>query len=376
MADQGPPSYAGDSSNSLLPPLHVRSRRVTFTGAAGQQLVGTLDSLLDDKSGGAPTGRNCALLCHGMLHHRDGFFFPALTRGLLQHCSSTVQHVFRFDFSGHGGDSAGLFEYGGYERMIGEIESAVAFLQRSESQESTDSAGAVGLGLNVSLLLGHSMGANCVLMHASRHASESSSSSSSIPLVVAVAPRFDMLVDERFSKADLLRLLRDGVMDWKMPKGRPPIAITIDTYQQRLRVDMTKVKDIDASCRTLLLHGTADEVIPLQDSHRMHHWMTQRCDIGPEGPLAGAKESTLTLKSAASLAPAPASQLAPASFEPPLSAALPHTFVQIPGANHRFDAAQCSEDLCQTICAWMQLQAIATPAASAAVAAKEQGAKL
>lgn len=161
-----------------------------------------------------------------------------------------LSHTFRFDFSGHG-DSSGEFKYGGYDRMVGEIESARRMLEEKE-------------GLRVKYLIGHSMAANAVLMYAAAH--------STIPHIVSLSPRYDMSVDHRFTQPQLIRLIRDGRMPWKV-RGKTHW-IEIEDYRRRLQTDMSVVRHIDSGqVRTLLMHGTADEVIPFADALEIHRWM-------------------------------------------------------------------------------------------------------
>jgi pimeloyl-ACP methyl ester carboxylesterase len=298
-------------------------------------------------------------LCHGMLSNRSEFFLPALSAALLQRCPRQVQHVYRFDFGGMG-ESEGVFEYGGYDRLTSEMLAAVSALRSK--------------GLEVTHLLGHSMSGSGVLLFASRY--------SLIPHVVSIAPRYDMLSDFRFGKEDLLALVRDGVMYLRARGRAHPVPVSIDTYRERLRLDMSCVRHIGRLPRegegeagsngssskpmhTLLLHGTEDEVIPLSDAFHLHQWMVaEKALDGPgfDGMAQAARDCTCAVVGPAvsaleSLeAEAETQHGAEPKLAPAMSASMAHTLVPVPGANHCFNKpANAADLLCQTVCAWVNL---------------------
>ena len=112
----------------------------------------------------------CAVLCHGLLGRRSSAFLPQLCTRLLE---GTVDAVVRYDSRGNG-DSTGQASIAGYHRDVRDLACVVAGLR--------------ACGLRVEAVVGHSRGANVVLLHAAQWCS----GSARVPLVCAIAPRFDM----------------------------------------------------------------------------------------------------------------------------------------------------------------------------------------
>jgi len=370
--------------------------------ATGERLVGTLtvreepaaaaaagDSAGAVEQGEPPRHRRCAILCHGMLAHRSAFFFPRLRDALLLHCGGALDGVLAFDYGMRpAGESEGRFQYGGLPKLVEETQAAIQAMEER--------------GWTVTHLIGHSMGANSVLLHAAAAAAAAAaapnaSAASSplrtrVPHVVSISPRFDMSVDKRLSHADLLRLIRDGVVHLKW-RGGQQVPVTLETMRDRLRTDMTCIRQIalvadaaqtsegdaavgaGAGVHTLLIHGDGDETIPVVDSHRAHHCMLTGQDPGSsEAAAAAGKElepavarSTCVLKGPLLSASSPA--LTVGSFQPALSPRLPHAFVPLPGANHCFTSEEACRTLLQTICLWVNEHAKADSAAEEARAA-------
>jgi len=182
--------------------------------------------------------------------------------------------------------------------------------------------------------------------------------------MIAISPRFDMMVEPRFSKDDLLRLIRDGEMEWNAGKYGKQI-ITLNDYRERLQVDMTCVRKIKEhkqqghdhdrpSIHTLLLHGTDDEVIPISDAYACHQWMIMGRSLDDDGKLSSdAAASMFQLNSADLLS---ASSLHSESFHPTLRSDCHHTFISVK-ANHNWNSDHATNALCNIICLWIQTHA-------------------
>lgn len=100
---------------------------------------------------------------------------------------------FRFDFFGNGESGGeGLWSYGGYLSEVEQLESAVDFVTRV-------------LGLQVTAIIGHSRGANVVMLSSLRPVGAQRK-------LLAIAPRWNMAngISSRFSP-EQLQLLKEVV---------------------------------------------------------------------------------------------------------------------------------------------------------------------
>ena len=150
---------------------------LSFRNQAGELCIGTLECLdsikqfildaisfgeLDGTSECSPPLR-CAVLCHGMLSNRNDYFIPQLSHDLLNSCES-LDCVFRFDWSGMG-ESEGTFQYGGYQKLVQELSLFISTLRSKHN-------------ISVSHIIGHSMGAQTVMLYAAKFAN--------VPHVIAI----------------------------------------------------------------------------------------------------------------------------------------------------------------------------------------------
>ncbi|XP_042004436.1 uncharacterized protein LOC121753269 isoform X2 [Salvia splendens] len=150
------------------------------------------------------------VLCHGFRSTKEYKIMVNLAGALEKEGIS----AFRFDFSGNG-ESEGSFQFGG----------------------------------------------DVVLLYASKY--------HDIPAVVNLSGRYDLKrgIEERFGKDFMERLKKDGYMDVKTKKGEVEYRVTEESMKERLNTNMHGAcLLIDPSCRLLTVHGSADEIIPLEDA--------------------------------------------------------------------------------------------------------------
>ena len=197
------------------------------------------------------------VVCHGMAAHCNWGFLPSLSESILQEVPYT-HAVFRFDFTGCGA-SEGEFQYGGYASQVADIAAAVSLLR--------------GRGFAVQALVGHSMGANAVLLYASDH--------HDVPNIVSISARYQMTRGLPFGPEQLAALQDKGWFVWR-PKesaglgGEREVRVTQQTMNERLSLDMDCVRRVAVRdeatgvfrVRVLTVHGNSDVVIPVEDAHR------------------------------------------------------------------------------------------------------------
>lgn len=154
--------------------------------------------------------------------------------------------AFRFDFSGNG-ESEGSFHFGNYRA---EAEDLRAVIQHFSGTSRVTSA-----------IIGHSKGGNVVLLYASKY--------HDISTVVNVSGRYNLErgIEDRLGKDAFEQIRKDGYLDVKNEKGEVYFRVTEESLMDRLNTNMHEAcLQIDKNCRVLTVHGSADEVIPVEDA--------------------------------------------------------------------------------------------------------------
>ncbi|XP_073034870.1 putative uncharacterized protein YDL057W [Primulina eburnea] len=144
-------------------------------------------------------------------------------------------------------ESEGSFHFGNY---LSEVEDLRAV---TEYFKSVKRAAVV--------VLGHSKGGNVVLLYASKY--------HDIPAVVNVSGRYDLKrgLEERLGKNFLERLDKEGYIDIKTRTGEVEYQVTKESLMDRLNTNMHEAcLSIDKGCRVLTVHGSVDEIIPVEDA--------------------------------------------------------------------------------------------------------------
>ncbi len=215
--------------------LARQEQAFTFDGPAGARLRGVLHL----PAAAAGDARAAAvLLCHGMLSSKDGVKQVALARAL----AARGLFALRFDFQGRGessGDLRGLT----LTRELGDARAALAELARR--------TGARRLGL-----AGSSLGAAVGVLLAAE-----------APLgglvTVAGVGRAELLAERVVGREGLARWARDGVLEIEgaaVGHGLVEDGACTDLAGAAARV----------RCPWLILHGAADEVVPVSDARLLH----------------------------------------------------------------------------------------------------------
>ncbi|KAL7238097.1 hypothetical protein ACSBR2_004234 [Camellia fascicularis] len=218
------------SQNPVMP---ASQQKITIPNNFGEKLVGILHE----------TGSvEIVILCHGFRSTKEQDVMVNVAVALEKEGIT----AFRFDFAGNG-ESEGSFQYGNYWR---EAEDLRAVIQHFNGASRVTSA-----------ILGHSKGGNVVLLYASKY--------HDIHTVVNVSGRYNLEkgIEERLGKDFIERTKKEGYLDVENKKGEVLFRVTEESLMDRLN---TKMHDacvqIDKNCRVLTVHGSADEIIPVEDA--------------------------------------------------------------------------------------------------------------
>ncbi|PIN06830.1 putative esterase [Handroanthus impetiginosus] len=211
----------------------VEHNRVLIKNSHGENLVGILHE----------TGsRELVIICHGFRSSKDRIPMVNLAFALEKEGIS----AFRFDFAGNG-ESEGSFQYGNYRREAEDLHAVVEHFQREQRF--------------IVALIGHSKGGNAVLMYASRY--------HDVQTIVNIAGRFDLNrgIAGRLGKDFQEKIEQYGFIDVKNRKGKTEYRVTKESLMDRLETDTQAACEIiPLSCRVLTVHGTEDELVPVEDA--------------------------------------------------------------------------------------------------------------
>ncbi|KAL5572467.1 hypothetical protein UlMin_022064 [Ulmus minor] len=211
----------------------VQQQKVVVPNKHGEKLMG----LLND------TGSvEIVILCHGFRSTKEHTTMANLAVALEKEGISS----FRFDFSGNG-ESEGTFQYGHYQREADDLHAVIQHLS--------------GANRIISGILGHSKGGDVVLLYASRY--------HDVSTVVNVSGRYDLKrgIVERLGEDFLERIREKGYIEVKDKNGNVNYRVTEESMMDRLATDMhAACLQIDKECRVLTVHGSADEIIPVEDA--------------------------------------------------------------------------------------------------------------
>lgn len=209
----------------------VREEKISFCNRRGD----TLSGVMHHPAAGDPAG--AVILCHGMESDKNSEKLIFLGRQLAQSGVLTL----RFDFA-YVGESSGKFEEITYSGEVDDLQAAYA-LVRSRRPGKT-------------AILGSSMGGTVALLFAAQEPTVAG-------LVTVAAP----LHPEKFPR----RILTDAQLQGWRERGF--------TYYHGQRLNVSLLEDLDrlnvaaaaraVSCPVLILHGDADEVVPVEEAYEL-----------------------------------------------------------------------------------------------------------
>ncbi|KAK9059600.1 hypothetical protein SSX86_020304 [Deinandra increscens subsp. villosa] len=211
----------------------AEQQKIVIKNNRGEKLVGLLHE----------TGsKEIVILCHGFPATKEYNMMVELASALEKQGIS----AFRFDFSGNG-ESEGLLEFGSFRKEVDDLHAVVQHFTSTNR--------------DVGAIIGHSKGANVVVLYASLHYD--------VPTIINLSRSYkmDTGVEERLGKDYLERVKKDGFIDIKPHTGEVPYRVTEESLMEQLNTNMHEAwLKIDPDCRVLTVHGSADEMIPVEDA--------------------------------------------------------------------------------------------------------------
>ncbi|KAG2329724.1 hypothetical protein Bca52824_000904 [Brassica carinata] len=206
-------------------------QNILISNSHNEKLVGLLHE----------TGsKEVVVLCHGFRSSKNNQIMKNVAAALEKEGIS----AFRFDFSGNG-ESEGSFYYGNYNHEADDLRSVIQHISDMDRV--------------VPVILGHSKGGDVVLLYASKY--------HDIRNVINLSGRYDLKkgIRERLGEDFLEKIKEQGFID--VNNGRSVYRVTEESLMERLSTDMHEAcLMIDKDCRVLTVHGSDDEVIPVQDA--------------------------------------------------------------------------------------------------------------
>jgi uncharacterized protein len=205
---------------------------ISFVNSRSDKIAGVLHHAADTRKGAA------AILCHGMESNKNSAKLIFLAEQLAERGINTL----RFDFS-YVGESSGKFENITYSGEVEDLRAAFEWMRNRYSDK-------IGI-------FGSSMGGSVALMFAAQE-----------PAVAALVALAAPIHPENFPKR-VLPLA--GLERWRQ---RGYIVFNGLRLKISLLEDLEQIDIVGAArtiqCPVLILHGDADEVVPVTEAYELH----------------------------------------------------------------------------------------------------------
>jgi uncharacterized protein len=212
--------------------------KVSFSTSSGKTLAGTLHHSLDEFR------RGTVILCHGMDSNRNSEKLVHLGRVLAMRGIVTL----RFDFA-YAGESSEKFADITYSGEVEDLRAACSFMRDRY-------AGKIGV-------LGSSMGGTVALLFAAEEPDIAA-------LVAIAAPVHPEAFPRRILNPEQLQRWRERGF----------------TFYNGQRLNLTLLEDLETinvlqaarkiACPVLIIHGDADEVVPVEEAHELNACLSGR----------------------------------------------------------------------------------------------------
>ncbi|XP_048431435.1 uncharacterized protein LOC108865373 isoform X1 [Pyrus x bretschneideri] len=210
-----------------------QQQKIIVPNKHGEKLVGLLHET---------SSADLVILCHGFRATKENSIMVNLAVALENEGISS----FRFDFAGNG-ESEGTIQHASFRREADDLHSVVEYFS--------------GVKRAPSAIIGHSRGGDAVLLYASIY--------HDICTVVNVSGRYDLKrgIEEHYGKDFMEVIKKEGFIDVKNKSGDGNYRVTKESLMDRLSTDMHEsCLKIDKECRVVTIHGTTDEINPVEDA--------------------------------------------------------------------------------------------------------------
>jgi putative redox protein len=218
-------------------------QQIEFLNLSGEKLAGTFHVPLENSRHGIILGH-----CFTCSRH---------TRILRDVSLALVDEgfkVLRFDFSGNG-QSEGNFSDSLYSKQVEDIKTAASFI-------SAQGVSWIGVA-------GHSMGAVVALLAASQM--------DEIKAICTLAAKASALQSFHFLNQDQIQALqRTGRVNF-VSRGRT-LELTEAFFADAAKYDLTTILP-SLPQPLLVVHGDKDEIIPVENAHRLHQYKRVNCEL-------------------------------------------------------------------------------------------------
>ena len=215
----------------------MREQKITFINCRGDTLSGILHEAVGEKPNGA------VILCHGMESDKNSDKLIFLGRELAKRGILAL----RFDFS-YVGESSGKFADITYSGEVDDLRAAFSLIQNHRPGKTA--------------VLGSSMGGTVALLFAAEEPTIAA-------LVTIAAPFHPERFPERVLTATQLQQWRDH--GFTIYNGRR-LNVSLLADLEKLNVPAA-AKEIQ--CPVLILHGDADEVVPVEEAYELDTCLRQ-----------------------------------------------------------------------------------------------------
>ncbi|TRY53409.1 Alpha beta hydrolase [Cryptosporidium tyzzeri] len=184
-----------------------------------------------------------AIICHGLFSSKEN----RLCQTIAKHLSI---NVVRFDFHGNGeSQGADSWSFGDYHGEVNDdLRKVVEFLRNE--------------GLEIKAIIGHSRGGVETLMYSWIY--------DDVDIIISISARFDLAnsIITRFISDEQYEKLKNNELESVeiIPRDNIPRKITLECINKRNLVDYNMLKTVKNTKYFLLIHGTKDDIVPVQDS--------------------------------------------------------------------------------------------------------------
>ncbi|ORY78426.1 Alpha/Beta hydrolase protein [Leucosporidium creatinivorum] len=207
-------------------------------------------------------GQPVVLIIHGVLAHKDQVYHKKLANRLAE---ERGWDSFRYDLRGQGGESEGKWGMMNLDDDIVDLKVVIAYLEEE-------------WGYRIHLIIAHSRGSMITAYYLSCFPHPH------IPLFVNLSGRYDMtriLTDSRYSalRTEEEEYDKKAVVDWKVKVAGKELSNRVTWEGLRSFAEWNNdylhhsfPQDIDV----LTVHGTADQIVPVQDAYTFHTILSRR----------------------------------------------------------------------------------------------------